>query len=65
MAATELAVPHTYRLFYFPLWRFDPMTGYGLPLWGFTITHWTHHTWQDPSERMISPTQKPLPDSTQ
>jgi len=27
-----------------PLWRFDPIPGHGLPLRGFTVTHWTHHT---------------------
>jgi len=35
------------------------------PLTGFRDhTHWTHYTRQDSSRRVISPTQRPLPDNT-
>jgi len=28
----------------FPLWRFDPVPGSVLPVRGFAITQWAHHT---------------------
>jgi len=49
----------------FFLWPFDPIPGHGLPSRGFAITfYWTHGGWKDSSGRVISPTQRPLPDNT-
>ena len=48
--------------FHFHFWGFDPSLGHGLLLRGLAITHPTR---QDSFGRVISPTQRRLPDNTQ
>jgi len=38
VAAVDFTAPDIDRLFFSPLWCFDPMQGHGLPLWGFAVT---------------------------
>ena len=50
--------------FFFPV-ALRPDSGSWTPLTGLSDhTHWTHHTRYDSSERVISPTQIPLPNNT-
>ena len=48
-----------------PLWHFEPITGHGLPLWGFTIK--LRHTTlsRTPLEEWSARPYRPLPDNTQ
>jgi len=47
------------------LWRFSPLSGHSLPLSRLREHAQTHHTRYYSSGRVISLTQRPLPDNTQ
>ena len=51
--------------FFFCLWRDSPPVGHGLLIHEVSRSHsTTHHSRQDSSIRVISPTHRPLPDNT-
>ena len=65
---------HTFTIFIFAscsciifcLWRDSPPVGQGFLIYEVSISHTTaHHSWQDSSGRVISSSQRPLPDNTQ
>ena len=53
-------------IYFFPLWRNSPPVGQGLLIHEVSRSHTTtYHSRQDSSERVISSSQRPLPDNTQ